>query len=319
MHSILRSVPVRAWLAWIPFALALAFAALPVATRAQDAATLKAKYDAVQDKLANNQFGRPLYLESAQTSGDLKGDIYSLVEHPFAMVGQALQPVDHWCDIFILHLNVKGCTSTGSGAKGHLSLAVGRKFDQPVDEAYKLEFDYRTIAATPDYLQVQLSAEEGPLSTRNYRIQLEAVPLDAKRTFIHMSYAYGYGFAARMAMNAYLGTIGSAKVGFSFTEKKPDGSPAYIGGVLGLVERNTMRYYLAIDAYLGAYQLPPAEQTEKRLLAWYNATERYATQLHEMDRTEYLEMKRNEIRRQKEAAGGAGSGGGATPGTGTYR
>jgi hypothetical protein len=38
-----------------------------------------------------------------------------------------------------------------------------------------------------------------------------------------------------------------------------------------------------------------------------------------MDRTEYLEMKRNEIRRQKEAAGGAGSGGGATPGTGTYR
>jgi len=287
--------------------------ALPAA--AQDAAALKAKYTAVQDKLANNQFGRPLYLESTQTSGDLRGDIYSVVEHPFATVDQALQSVDHWCDIFILHLNVKGCGSTGSGAKGHLSLAVGRKFDQPVEDAYKLEFDYRLVTASPDYLQIQLSAEEGPLSTKNYRIQLEAVPLDAKRSFIHMSYSYGYGFAARMAMNAYLSTIGSAKVGFSFTERKPDGSPAYIGGVLGLVERNTMRYYLAIDAYLGAYNLPPAEQAERRILAWYNATERYATQLHEMDRNEYLDMKRNEIRRQKE--GGAAPAGATN--ANTYR
>jgi len=278
-------------------------ALLPIPAAAQDASTLKAKYAAVQDKLANNQFGRPIFLESRQTSDDLRGDIYSLVEYPFATVEQALQKVDHWCDIFILHLNVKGCSSTGSGGKGHLSLAVGRKFDQPVDEAYKLEFDYRLVTASSEYLQIQLSADEGPLSTRNYRIQLEAVPLDASRSFIHMSYAYGYGFAARMAMNAYLATIGSAKVGFSFTERKADGSPAYIGGVLGLVERNTMRYYLAIDAYLAAYNLPPAAQPERRIVTWYDATERYATQLHEMDRAEYLEMKRNEMRRQKAAAG----------------
>jgi hypothetical protein len=267
--------------------------------RAQDAATLKARYSAVQDKLANNQFGRPLYLESAQTGNDLKGDIYSMVEHPFPMVEQALQAVDHWCDIFILHLNVKGCAATGSGGKGHLSLAVGRKFDQPIDQAYRLEFDYRLVAATPDYLQIQLSAAEGPLSTRDYRIQLEGVPLEGKRSFIHMSYSYGYGFAARMAMNTYLATLGSAKVGFTVTDKKPDGSPKYIGGVLGLVERNTMRYYLAIDSYLGAYALP-GDQAEKRIATWYDATERYATQLHEMDRSEYLQMKRNEIHRQTE-------------------
>src|SRR5689334_1132555 len=107
---------------------------------AQDAAALKSKYGAIQDKLANNAFGRPIHLESTQTSGDLRGDIYSLVEYPFGTVEQALQKVDHWCDIFILHLNVKGCASSGSGAKGHLSLAVGRKFDQPVEDAYKLEF-----------------------------------------------------------------------------------------------------------------------------------------------------------------------------------
>src|SRR5215213_3590238 len=60
--------------------------------QAQDAAALKTRHAALQDKLANNQFGRPLYLESAQTSGDLKGDIYSVVEYPFSTVEQAIKP-----------------------------------------------------------------------------------------------------------------------------------------------------------------------------------------------------------------------------------
>ena len=278
--------------------LLLGLAALGPAT-AQDAATLKARYAELQDSLANNQFSRPLYLESAQTSGDLKGDIYSVVEHPYATVQQALRPAEHWCDILILHLNVKGCRSSGAAGASKLSLAVGKKFDQPVDEAYKLEFAYRVAASTAEYLQVQLNADEGPLSTRDYRIRLEAVPLDGRRTFIHMSYAYGYGFPARMALQVYLNTIGREKVGFSFVDRKPDGTPMYIGGVLGLVERNTMRYYLAIDSYLTAYPLPPAEQTEKSIQTWYAATERYATQLHEMDRSEYVEMKRNEVKRQR--------------------
>ena len=267
--------------------------------QAQDAATLKSRHGESQDRLATNQFGRALFLESAQTSADLKGDIYSVVEYPFATVQQALRPVDHWCDILILHLNVKGCKASGSAGASMLSLAVGKKYDQPAEDAYKLEFAYRVAAASADYLQVQLNAEEGPLGTKNYRIRLEAVPIDARRSFIHMSYSYGYGFAARMAMQAYLATIGSQKVGFSSDGKKPDGSPAYIGGVLGLVERNTMRYYLAIDSYLAAYTLPAAEQMEKRIHTWYAATERYATQLHEMDETAYIEMKRGEIRRQK--------------------
>ena len=267
--------------------------------QAQDAATLKARYADSQERLANNPFGRPLFLESAQSGDGLKGDVYSVVEHPFPMVQAALKPADHWCDVLILHLNVKGCRSTTSGGSSRLALAVGKKFDQPVEDAYKLEFVHRVSASTTDYLQVQLNADEGPLSTRDYRIRLEAVPIDAKKTFIHMAYSYGYGFAARMAMQVYLATIGSQKVGFSYTDKKPDGKPNYIGGVLGLVERNTMRYYLAIDAYLSAYSLPPADQPEKRIVAWYAATERYATQLHEMEQTEYLEMKRNEMRRQK--------------------
>ena len=155
------------------------------------------------------------------------------------------------------------------------------------------------MAATTDYLQVLLTADEGPLSTKNYRIQVEAVPVDAKRSVVHMSYAYGYGFAAKIATQTYLATIGSAKVGFTILDRK-DGKPVYQGGVLGLLERNTMRYYLAIDAYLSAYSLPAADQFEKRIREWYASTERYAAQLHEMEQTEYLDMKRKEMRRQQQ-------------------
>src|SRR4029079_6743332 len=202
-------------------------------------------------------------------------------------------------DILILHLNVKRCKAS-SGTPKMINLNVGRKFDQPVEDAYELNFKYRVGASTADYLQVLLSADEGPLSAKTSRIEVEAVPIDPKRTVIHMSYAYGYGFAAKMAMQTYLATIGSAQVGFTVVDKKPDGKPVYQGGVLGLLERNTMRYYLAIDAYLSAYGLPAAEQFERRIREWYASTERYAAQLHEMEQNEYLDMKRKEMRRQQQ-------------------
>ena len=119
--------------------LALSFALVPAVATAQDAATLRARHAALQDKFANNQFGRPLVLESIETSGDLKGDVYAVVDHPFATVQQALQSADHWCDILILHLNVKRCRAGGTGTKT-VNLSVGRKFDQPIEDAYQLNF-----------------------------------------------------------------------------------------------------------------------------------------------------------------------------------
>jgi hypothetical protein len=273
-----------------------------VVANAQDAAALRARRDSLADQLANNPFQRPLVLESTQTSGDLRGEVYAVVDQPFGVVGPALQGMDHWCDLLILHLNVKGCSSTGKPPSEVLSLVVGRKFDQPLDDGYKIEFAYSTPASTADYLRVLMTADSGPMSTRNYRLSLEAVPLDDKHSFLHMSYSYGYGTAARFAMQAYLATAGSDKVGFSTTGKSDDGKPIYIGGVRGVVERNTMRYYLAIEAYLGSLSAPPAEQADKRLRDWFAATERYSQQLHEMDRDEYLAMKRNEIARQRAAA-----------------
>jgi len=292
-----RAAGALGWMLGFAFWAACGAFLLPAGAAAQDSATLKAKHGSLQEKFANNPFGRPLVLESTQTSDGLRGDVYTVVDHPFATVKDALQSIDHWCDILILHLNVKRCRANADTKA--LLLNVGRKFDQPVEDAYELQFSWRLAASQGDYLSVLLSADEGPLSTKNYRIQVEAMPVDAKRSVVHMSYAYGYGFAARMAMQAYLATLGSKKVGFSITGRDAEGKPVFIGGVLGLLERNTMRYYLAIDSYLTAYGLPAGEQFEKRIDDWYGHTERYALQLHEMERAEYLEMKRKEYKRQQ--------------------
>ena len=264
---------------------------------AQDADALRARHIELRSALASNQFARPLHLESTQNASELQGDVYAVVEQPFAVVGQALQGMEHWCDLLILHLNVKSCAWTGN--PDVLSLYVGRKFDQPLADAHRINFRYRVAAAGADYLHVQLGADTGPMSTRNYRLALEAVPLDARRSFVHMSYAYAYGTAARIALQAYLATAGRDKVGFSVDGQDADGKPIYVDSVRGVVERNTMRYYLAIEAYLGAYGAPVAERLNKRLSDWFNATERYPRQLREMDRNEYLDMKRREVQRQQ--------------------
>jgi hypothetical protein len=148
---------------------------------------------------------------------------------------------------------------------------------------------------------VELTANNGPLSTHDYRIWIEATPIKDKRTFIHFSYAYSFGLAGSLTMRGYLATLGRDKVGFTVTGQMANGQPSYIQGVRGVVERNTMRYYLAIDAYLAALGLPLEEQLEKRLQRWYNGTDQYALQLHEVERVDYLEMKHKEYERQQMA------------------
>lgn len=275
---------------------------MPLLAQAEDAAqVLKARHLALSEELASNPFDRPLYLESSETKTSLEGEIYALVEQPFAVVGPSLQGIDHWCDILILHLNVKSCRNASTEAGSALSLSVGRKFDQPLADAYQFEFLYKVNASTPDYLQLQLTAAQGPLDTSRYRIVLEVVGLDSWRSFLHMSYSYAFGTAARVAMQGYLATSGRNKVGFSIVGSNAQGQPVYVGSTLGVVERNTMRYYLAIEAYLSALSAPAPDQLEKRLNAWYVAVERYPLQLHDLELGEYLNMKHKEIQRQQAA------------------
>lgn len=288
----------RHWAWQAALVAALLVLLLPLLAPAADAgAQLQAKYRELQPQLAQNPFGRPLYLDSTERSNGLQGEIYAVMDHPYTAVENAFRNPANWCDVLILHLNTKYCQAGGAGLK----LGIGGKGPEPAERAARLDFGF-SAAAGAGYFSADLDAEKGPMSTSNYRIRLEAVPLERGRTFLHLTYAYEYGVAGKLAMKTYLATVGSGKVGFTQV-KSADGETGYIKGVRGVVERNTMRYYLAIDAYLGALAAPPAERLEKRIAAWFDATERYARQLHEVERSAYLEMKRDETRRQVATAG----------------
>ena len=99
-------------------------------------------------------------------------------------------------------------------------------------------------------------------------------------------------------MKTYLATVGRDKVGFTVVGVGADGEPRYVGGTRGAVERNTMRYYLAIEAFLGTLAFPPELRSEKCFLAWFAAIERYPRQLREIGLADYLVTKRAQRARQ---------------------
>jgi hypothetical protein len=264
------------------------------------AARLTAKYVALRQELDHSQFHRPIHMDSAETRDTVSGEVFALLNAPFATVADVLDKPPNWCDILLLHLNNKFCSPAASARGPVLHVVVGSKGEQALKDAYPLDFAYRLSAKTPEYLQVDLDAAQGPLSTRDYRIRLEATPTGDSRTFIHLAYAYSFGLVGELAMKTYLGTVARNKVGFTVLDG-PHGQPQPVGGMRGAVERNTMRYYLAIEAFLGAMSAPREARLEKAFRDWFAATETYAPQLHEIGESEYLAMKRKEYSRQQSA------------------
>lgn len=270
---------------------------------AQEAAALLARHAALREQLDTSPFKRPLVLESTQVGDTLRGEVHAVIPQPFLALSHALQGVDHWCDILILHLNVKRCQVITPPGGPVISMAVGRKHEQAAQDAYPVELAYRVTGQSADFLEIRLDAARGPLGTSDYRILVQAVPLDARHSFLRLSYSYEYGLMAKIAMQAYLATLGRGKVGFSVIGRRADGSPIHVGDVRGAVERNTMRYYLAIEAYLSTCQAPAVEQPLRRMQAWFDAVERYPRQLHELERDEYLKMKRREVAQSSASQG----------------
>jgi hypothetical protein len=271
------------WLAGL--GTACLFAAGSVAAHA-DAGSLHSKYDELKPQLQHNAYGRPLVIDSSEGSNTLQGEVYAVVDAPYDKVRQALQDPGAWCDIMLLPFNTKACQAGG----GQLHVRIGRKATQPVDQAYPLDLSFQRAASGADYMETRLSAGQGPFGTHDYRILAEAVPLESGRTFVHMSYGYGFGGGARFAMNAFLATAGANKAGFT------------AGGMRGAIERNAMRYYLAIDAYLHTMDVPGPQRVEQRVNRWFAETERYPRQLHEMDHDTYVSMKLQEYGQHQQTA-----------------
>jgi hypothetical protein len=264
--------------------------AFPAAAQS-GAAALRASYEKYAPDLANSPFGRPLVLTSAETEQSLRGDVYGVLARPLAKVSAALDKPAHWCDMLMLHLNNRACRI--DAGKQTLTLSVVRKYDIPVDKAFELTFRGPVISATPEYFEAKLNSGKGPFGTSNYRISLEGIPLEGGKSFIHFSYAYDQSSATAVAAKSYLATFGRGKVGFTVVGKQPSGEPELVAGMLGLVERNAMRYFLAVDAYSEA-----PDAFEKRLALWYSGTQKYPRQLGDLSEAEYVQLKQSDRKRQ---------------------
>ena len=283
-------------------ALTLALAsALPAgAAPAEDgpADQLRARFAAAQASPADRLLDQPIYLQSSASGKQVQGDVHALIDARFAQVRQSLVRAEHWCSVLILHLNVQYCRASGGPGQEVLDVGLGRKFDEPLDDLHWLHFSYRVARADEAYLKVVLDAPAGPLGTHDYRLVFEAAPSADANTLVHLGFGYGHGVAAGLAMQAYLATLARDKVGFSRSGTSSDGRSALVGGLRGVNERNTMRYYLAIESYLAVLALPPAQRLEQSLQHWFSGTERYPRQLHEVDRPDYLASKQRQLKRQ---------------------
>jgi hypothetical protein len=270
-------------------------ASVPEAQPASNQA-LRAAYADLRPKLEKNAFGQPLHLSAREEDHRLTGDVHAVLPHSFAEAGKALADATQWCEVLLLPFNIKHCEAQ-KGASAPLTLLVGRKYSTPIERTHRLEFRFQVAARSADYLRIVLTAPEGPFSTRDYEIVFELAPLDERRSIMHMKYSYAYGNIARAAMRTYLATIGSHKVGFTTEGSDEAGKPALVRGMRGVMERNTMRYYLAIEAYLRSLRAPESERVARMIQAWFESVERHPRQLHELERDEYVPMKQKEFER----------------------
>ncbi len=239
-------------------------------------------YQAQADAMAASPFGRPLLLDSSDKDERLHGDVLGVLPTEFKRVRVALEDPRRWCEILLLTPSVSGCSVTaGAGTDAVLTVQLSRRFDQPPEKAYSTHFTYRQLKANERYTAMRLVAADGPMGTSDYRFDVEALGLDDGRSVLHMTYTYRYGFRAMVAMKVYLASKGGGKVGFSSTADE-QGLKTYIGGMRGSVERNVMRYYLAIEADTAPPTVTAARaRFEASLDRWLASITEYPTQLPE--------------------------------------
>lgn len=260
-----------------------------------DSPKLLNKYQQLKTELAHSPFGAPITLSSEEGDNHAKGEVYAVLETPFQALATILKQASQWCELAILHINIKTCTYRAD----QVNLFVGRKYYQTPSQARPLQYRFQALAHSDDYLHIQLSAAEGPFDTEDYLIRFEATPIDEQRSFIRFQYHYKFGWIAKLAMNTYLATLGRKKVGFTVTGKDSVGQPIYIKGIQGVVERNVMRYLLAIQAILETSKSPRERRQITRFMRWYTHTSKYPIQLVELSREKYLNNKKRELSNQR--------------------
>jgi hypothetical protein len=266
------------------------------ATASIEAATsLRARYQSLLPALENNVFDAPLHIESEDSQGRIRGAVFGVVYHSLDDLRAMVTSPPEWCELLLIHPNIKYCTHRGSSSEDIvLTIYAGSKNYTPVADTRRSEYRVRVKETARDYLVANVSADTGPLDTSDYRLVLEAVPIDGDSTFVHVGFSYRYGPMTRALTATYFSTLGRNKIGFSVVGRDRQGQPVFVRGRTASLERTVMRTYLALQTWLEGRGKPDTDRVEWRLRRWYFLTERYPRQLYEFDEKDYLDVKRRE-------------------------
>lgn len=259
-------------------------------------ATLSERYLSLKNGVTSTLPGTSISLVSAEQDGVLSADVTSILPYPFDMAAPALGTAENWCQFMPLHFNIKACTYEIRQGNELLTLYSGRKGYQTPEESQALVYRVEKRELENGRLSLLLHAENGPANTRDYRIEVNALRVK-EGTLLYIHSSYRPSLTSSLLTRTYLSTVGRDKVGFTRINK--DGESHPVQGVRGVIERNVMRYQLAIDTFLGTQSLPESTRREAVLTRWFKQNESYPQQLHEMTEKEYLEIKHREWSNQQ--------------------
>ncbi|HEY0719619.1 MAG TPA: hypothetical protein VGE50_00045 [Gammaproteobacteria bacterium] len=235
--------------------------------------------------------GTSISLASTERDGAVSAEVITILPYPFTTLAPALAKGENWCQFMPLHFNIKACTYALHQGSEWLTLYSGRKTYQTPKESYALVYRFEVAHQDAGELSLHLHADSGPAGTRDYEMVVDALKV-TEGTLLHIRSSYRPSFTSSLLTSAYLSTSGRDKIGFTLIAKAGKAQP--VQGLRGVIERNVMRYYLAIDTFLNTQSLPDASRHTSALQMWFKLNDSYPRQLHEMSEQEYLEIKQRE-------------------------
>ncbi|MFV2055827.1 MAG: hypothetical protein ACC707_05130 [Thiohalomonadales bacterium] len=263
----------------------------------------------LQDKLkllsyapGNDYYPIPISINTKYYSGAGSTQLLVISEIPYTAF-KAFLSQDKWCDALILQIHIKACIQKSARI---LDVYLGSNDYAEPEDVFRFEYTLTKQTIHANYLYIAMSAQEGPLFSRDYRISLEIVPTADGKSLLNFELSAYFGFFTRAAIQAYLLTIGRNKVGFSILATDKVGQPVFQKGTKGILERNAMRYLLAFFAYL---EVNPDQERDKQWLdkslrRWHHYTEVFREQLYEIDLEAYLVQKKAEYQNQLDLLNG---------------
>lgn len=264
-------------------------AGLLTAERAQALSAQHADILALIDKA---DFKQPIAIDSSVEQSSAQGHIYAILDHPIDAFRKHLASKDSWCEIIFLHFNIKSCVLMPDTAEGfQVAIYSGRLYYQPPEDVNRNDYVFSRFEVSDNALSMELHGPDGPFGTRNYRISI-AASAHGEQTLVRVGYSVDINWMTRLAQRVYFASAGRHRVGFSHE----DDSGELVRGVRGMIERNTMRFYLALEAFMAH---PDLRAYPERLKVWHRLTEQYPRQLQELDLDTYLGYKAKERRDQE--------------------